>query len=120
MNDKLSNYIKISEDLNNNVKDNIFELNLNQVNLSNEKNKPLEFSDMSLNVTNLEISKLKNLFKINKKILKDFFNLEIFKFRSEQDLITIVLEFKNICDNNSFDKLIKHSIEIKNLVKFIF
>ena len=119
MNDKIKTFFKISEDLNNNLIDNIFELNINNANLIHSQNKSNDNSDLSnlsINVSNLEISKLVQLFKINKKALKDFFKYEIFEFRTAEELITIILEFTEIFDNNIFEKVLEFSIENNHLV----
>lgn len=119
MNDKILKYLKISEDLNNGLVDNIFELKINNVDLITE-NKKLnpqnEISDMSLNISNLDISKLVELFKLNKKAAKDFFKLGIYALRLPQELITIVLECRDLVDNNIFDQLLDLGIEKDNMV----
>lgn len=121
MNDNLKNYIKISEDLNNNLIDNIFELDIQNTNLKQSLNNPNqnnlnEFTDMSLNISNLDITKLIYLFETNKKALKDFFKLQIFEFRSENEIISVINKFPDTIDNDVFDYLFNFSLENKHLV----
>jgi hypothetical protein len=125
MNDNLKSYIKISEELNNNLVDNVFELNIPNAN-SNEsinKTKPInlnEFNEMSLNISNLDITKLIQLFKINKKALKDFFKLQIFEFRPANEIVSVVNEFPHVIDNDVLENLINFCIENNHLVNSFF
>ncbi len=121
MNENIKNYIKLSEKINNNLIDNIFELNIPKSNFTSDINKSKqvnnnEYSDMSLNISNMEISKLIQMFRMNKKAFRDFFKFKIFKFRPAQELITIILEFTKNFDNEMFHNIFSFALEEKNLV----
>lgn len=122
MNDNLKSFIKISEEINNNLADNVFELNIPNANLiesthKTKSNNLNEFNEMSLNISNLDITKLIQLFKINKKALKDFFKLQIFEFRPADELIIVIREFSDVIDNNTFENLFNFCIENSHLVR---
>jgi len=117
MNDKIKSFIQISEDLNSNLVDNIFELNVKNANLIESKtiNKN-DLSDMTLNISNLDISKLIDLFKLNTKALEDFFKFQIFQILPIEEIKTIILQFTESFNFEMFEKVFNFSLENSHLV----
>lgn len=123
MQENLQKIIEISEDINNNLKDNIFELNLHKANaLINsgniENNNNNAQSDLSINISNAEVEKLIQIFKVNKKTFKDFFYYKIFETRSIDEISLILKDFISDVNQKIFLNILDFCIREKNLVKF--
>ena len=127
MKEKLQKIISLSEDLNNNLIDNTFELNLPRANSiitpenTNIDNSNLEdHSNLSVNITNIEITKLIQIFKTNKKTFKDFFIFKIFETRKIEEISMLLKEFNTEINQKIFKNLLEFTLKEKNLVSFNF
>jgi len=127
MKEKLQKIISLSEDLNNNLIDNTFELNLPRANSiitpenTNTDNSNLEdHSNLSVNITNIEITKLIQIFKTNKKTFKDFFIFKIFETRKIEEISMLLKEFNTEINQKIFKNLLEFTLKEKNLVSFNF
>jgi hypothetical protein len=126
MKEKINNLISLSEDLNNNLIDNTFEINLFKANLiinpqgENSNNTNENNSNLSaINISNIEINKLIQIFKLNKKTFKDFFIYKIFETREIAEILMILKEFNYEINQKIYKNLLEFSFKERNLVRKI-
>lgn len=98
-----------------NTKDKYQEINLKSI----KSRSGVNFDEnMSLNLSNLDSRELVEIFKQNKKLLKDFFNFGLYRQFNTNNLTLI---FKTLPVPSNFIKsLLEYIFELKDFVKYIF